>query len=282
MTVRGTTRIAGVVGCPIAHTRSPAMHNYAYAKTGLDMIYLPFLVREKELGRAMAGVRALNMAGVNVTIPHKQAVIRHLDTVSKESKLIGAVNTVVNRDGRLFGTTTDPHGIMMALKRKKVSIAGKRITILGTGGSARTALFTFLLNGCRDIAIAGRRPARASAMSREAGKRFHRRVPLLKLETPAFARRMAGTDLLVNCTSAGMVPNAGKTPVKKNLLRRGMAVFDIVYQPEKTRLLKEAAEAGLKTVGGMDMLIFQGMAAFKLFTGKSVPYDVFRKGFDLA
>jgi len=282
MKVRGTTRIAGVIGNPVAHTRSPAMHNHACEKTGLDMIYLPFLVREKELGPAMAGVRALNMAGVNVTIPHKQAVMRHLDAVSKESRLIGAVNTVVNRNGRLIGTTTDPYGIMMALKRKKVAIKGKRITVLGTGGSARTALFTFLLNGCRDIALAGRHPDKAAAMARDAEKRFRCKVPLLKLDAPAFERRTAVTDLLVNCTSVGMAPCADKTPIKKSLLRPGMIVFDIVYQPQKTRLLKEAAAAGLKTVRGADMLIFQGMAAFKLFTGRNVPYSVFRKGFDLA
>lgn len=280
MRIDGTTRITGVFGYPISHTRSPAMHNFAYSRLDLNIIYVPFLVNPRNLGAAIKGVRALGVAGVNVTLPHKQAVMKHLDTVSPESRLIGAVNTVVNRGGKLFGTTTDPYGIVMALKRKKIAIKNKRVTLLGTGGTARTALFTFLFNGCKDIVLAGRRPRRGLVMARDAGGHFKRKIPVLSLYGKAFDARMRETDLLVNCTSVGMSGASNEMPVRKEHLRPGLAVFDIVYnRKQATRLVREAEKKGLATACGMDMLIYQGIAAFKLFTGKTVSYDLFRKGF---
>jgi shikimate dehydrogenase len=279
MPIDGKTRLAGVIGCPIAHTRSPAIHNHAARRLGLNFRYLAFLVEPGNLGRALEGVRALGLAGVNVTLPHKQAVMAYLDEVSEESRLIGAVNTVVNKGGRLFGTTTDPYGLRMALKRKKISPKNRRITILGTGGSARTALFSFLLDGCRDIAVAGRRPQKARAMGREAQRRFGREVPVMLLPGRELTRRLAETDLLVNCTSVGMSPLADKTPLHSSLLHKGMAVFDIVYNPVETRLLREAAKKGARVISGVDMLLYQGMAAFRLFTGRDASYSLFYEGF---
>lgn len=273
--INGHTRVLAVLGDPIAHTRSPHMHNAAIKAMGLNMVYVPLHVTRESLKEAVAGLRALSFAGANVTLPHKEAVVPLLDEISRESRLIGAVNTIVNRNGLLFGTTTDPHGIRMALKKARVPFRRMKVTILGTGGSARTALFTMLLDGVRDVVVAGRHPVKAAAMIRRAKAHFKAPVTVMDLSTAAFDRRMEETDLLINCTSVGMWPHAKGMPVQKKHLRSRMIIFDIVYNPLRTRLLKEAGRAGAKTVPGMDMLVFQGMESFRLWTGKRPSYGVF-------
>ena len=273
--INGETRLLAVLGDPIAHTRSPLMHNAVLEKCGINMVYVPLRVAREDLPEAIRGLRALNFAGANVTLPHKEAVIPLLDGISGESRLIGAVNTIVNRKGRLFGTTTDPSGILMALKKGGVRIKGRAITVLGTGGSSRTMVYTLLLNGCCDVAVAGRHPEKAVALCREAASRFRVPVPLLHLKTREFDERMKQTDLLVNCTSVGMWPHANHMPIEKKQLRKGLTIFDIVYNPLCTRLLKEAGSAGAKTVPGIDMLVCQGMESFRLWTGRRPSYSVF-------
>ncbi len=269
----------GVIGDPISHTLSPAMHNAACHELGLNTVYLPFHVLPKDLGHAIAGIRALDIAGINVTIPHKEGVIKYLDEISEESRIIGAVNTIVNKNGRLSGTTTDPEGIRRTLKSKKIYPTRQTITILGTGGTARTALFTFLLDGCKDVAIACRNLKKGTLLSKEALRRFKKNVPVFLLQGSDLKARFDETTLLVNCTSVGMFPATGKTPVDKSSLHAGMTVFDIVYNPIKTRLLKEAGEKGCTVVSGMDMLIYQGLTAFRLITEKTADEETFRKGF---
>jgi shikimate dehydrogenase len=275
--INGKTRLIGVLGWPVSHTRSPHMHNAALKALGLNMVYVPLAVEPGDLGRAVQGLRALGFAGANVTIPHKEAVMRHLDVVSPASRRIGAVNTIVNRGGRLYGTTTDPEGVWMTLKKAGIRPAGRRVTVLGTGGTARTVLFTLAARGFRDIALAGRRPHRARGMVAAVKKHFGLSVPIYHLSGPAFDKRAAATTLLVNCTSVGMAPATGKTPVGRKHLHNRMVVFDIVYNPLKTRLLIEAARAGARTLSGINMLVYQGMAAFKLWTGKTPLYGLFLK-----
>lgn len=280
MSINGKTRLLGVFGYPISHTRSPAMHNPALRRFGFNLVYVPFLVKPENLGQAVQGVRALDLAGINVTIPHKQAIVKHLDEISKESRLIGAANTVINRNGKLFGTTTDPYGIIMALKKGRILVRNKRVLILGTGGTARTALFTLLMEGCAEVVIAGRRPEKAEIMVQEAKKAFKKPVRLLKLHTEAFFEEIEKTNLLINTTSVGMDTSSREILVEKKRLHSRLAVFDIVYQKKgDTPLIRAAKSLGLKCAVGMDMLIYQGMASFKLWTGKNPGYELFRKGF---
>lgn len=278
MAVDGTTRVVAVLGYPVAHSRSPAMHNRALSALGLNWVYVPCRVAPADLGRAIRGLRALNFAGANVTIPHKERVMRFLDDVTPEARAIGAVNTVVNRKGRLWGTTTDPHGILMALKKGRVNLRRSRAVILGTGGSARTALFTLIAGGCRHAVAAGRRPARAKALALEARKRFGVPVEGVLLGSPDFAARISESTLLINATPVGLTPATGRTPIDRKLLHPNLLVFDMVYNPLDTRLLREAREKGARTVSGIEMLIHQGLKSFELWTGKKAPERLFRKG----
>jgi len=276
MRITGRTRLIALLGHPVSHTRSPQMQNPALQRAGMDAVYVPFSVKPENLKEAVKGLRALDFLGANVTLPHKEAVLPLLDELSAESKLIGAVNTIVNRNGRLVGTTTDSPGILLTLKKAGVNPRKRAITLLGTGGSARTALFTFLQQGCRDIALAGRSPEKGGSMVRRAMAHCKIKVPLLKLDSPDFAKRMRETDLLVNCTSVGMWPGIHETPVAKKHLHRRMVIFDIVYNPLKTRLI-EGEKIGARTVSGMDMLVFQGMESFRLWTGKQPAFGAFKR-----
>ncbi|OGJ87649.1 MAG: shikimate dehydrogenase [Candidatus Raymondbacteria bacterium RifOxyA12_full_50_37] len=273
--INGATRLLGVIGSPIEHTRSPHMHNEALSRLRINAVYVPLKVESHMLKAAVNGLRAFNFLGANVTIPYKEAVAPYLDSISNESALIGAVNTIVNRRGRLWGTTTDPDGILGALKRGTMGYEGKRVTIMGTGGAARTALFTFLLNGVRDIVVAGRRPERARSMAAKARRACGVLVPVLSLDSGEFRDRIRETELLVNATSAGMYPRMRETPVAAALLHGRMAVFDMIYNPLVSRFLREAARAGARTMNGLPMLVYQGMASFTLWTGKRTAFEVF-------
>jgi len=274
----GNAKVVAVIGDPIAHSRSPRMHNRAIDRLGLDMVYIPLRVPASRLSEAMDALRTLNFAGANITLPHKEAVIPFLDAVSEESRLIGAVNTIINREGKLFGTTTDTVGILGVLKKGKIDIKKACVTILGTGGSARTALFTLLLNGCRDIVVSGRHPKKAAKLVRDCEKQFGQKIPLLLIGSDPFIARMKETTLLINSTPAGMHPDTAGTPVDKEFLHRRMAVFDMVYNPLLTRLLREAKAKGAKTLSGIDMLIFQGMKSFELWTHRKPDYQAFKEG----
>ena len=277
--MNGQTRLIGVFGWPVGHSRSPQMHNAGFKKLGLNLAYVPLPVAPENLKEAVAGLRAFNFLGANVTLPHKESIIRYLDSVSPESRRIGAVNTIVNRNGRLHGTTTDPEGFLKAVTQKMNLTKATPITLMGAGGTARTLLFALLERRCADIVLACRTPRKAKRLLSDARKHFRARIiPLLTLWTPAFAARMAKTALLINCTPVGMSPRPDAIPLSPVLLHKSLTVFDTVYNPLKTRLLAETEKRGGRAVSGLDMLIYQGLASFKLWTGKKADYATFRKG----
>ncbi len=274
--ISGKTEVCGVIGDPIEHTMSPVMHNAAFGKLGIDWVYLAFRVRREELERALGGVRALNIRGINVTIPHKAAVIPFLDGMDPLAEKIGAVNTIVNDGGALTGYNTDAAGFLRAMLEKGIKPEGKNIVILGAGGAARGISFILAGNGARVI-ILNRHLARAEDLARRVSKLTSKEAGARQLEEETLREALNGADILVNATSAGMVPDIETTPVPAGLLRPGLVVFGIVYNPVKTRLLREAEAAGATTISGLEMLVWQGALAFEKWTGRKAPVDLMRE-----
>jgi shikimate dehydrogenase len=268
--------LLGIFGWPVAHSKSPAMHGAAIAALGLDAVYLPFAVRPEALPDAVRGLRGLGVRGVNVTLPHKAAVIPLLDAVDPDAEAIGAVNTVVNDDGVLRGYNTDAPGLVRSIEEAGVAIAGRRVTVLGAGGAARAAVVGLQRAGAAEITLLARRPEAAQFLAEEL--RGDGAVPLLGDGLDALEARFAHTDLLVQSTSAtlGGGPDAEAFAAKLpfGALPKHAAVVDLVYQPLRTSVLRAAEAEGLATVDGLGMLLHQGALAFRLFTGHEPPLEV--------
>lgn len=273
----GKTKICGIIGDPIEHTMSPVMHNAAFEKVGVDYLYLPFRVKKEELGKAIEGMRALNIRGLNVTIPHKVAVIPLLDELDPLAGRIGAVNTIVNDDGILRGYNTDAAGFLQALLEKGVEPKGENIVVLGAGGASRAISFILAERGAH-LVILNRLLELdwAEELAGKISRAFKQGIEVLELSEGNLARVLEKAALLVNATSVGMSPNVDETPVPSELLKSGLTVFDVVYNPSKTKLLKEAEEAGARTISGLDMLVWQGALAFEKWTGLEAPVELMR------
>jgi shikimate dehydrogenase len=276
--ISGKTKVCGVIGDPIEHTMSPVMHNAAFNELGLDYAYLAFRVRVAELAQAIAGMRALNIRGLNVTIPHKVAVIPFLDELDPLADKIGAVNTIVNDGGFLKGYNTDATGFLKALRDRGFGPAGKRVAILGAGGAARAISFILADSGA-ELVILNRREELdwAEALARQISDAFGKEVNAFESDAANLKAALDSADIVVNATSVGMSPHSGESPVPAGLLRAGMVIFDIVYNPLKTRLATEAAQAGAETVMGLDMLVGQGALAFEMWTGKQAPVGLMKR-----
>jgi len=276
--ISGKTRICGIIGDPIEHTMSPVIHNAAFKNLGLDYIYIPFRVRKEELGQAVEGIRALNIRGFNVTIPHKVTIMPMLDGLDPLAEKIGAVNTVVNNDGDLRGYNTDATGFLQALLEQGVEPRGKNTVVLGAGGASRAVSYILAERGAH-LTILNRQLEMdwAEELASRISYDFGKEVKALELSFENLAMVMERAEMLINATSVGMSPNSEDTPVPDQLLKSGLVVCDIVYNPIKTRLLREAEAAGARTMGGIDMLIWQGALAFEKWTEQPAPFDLMRK-----
>ena len=276
--ISGGKRVCGVIGDPIEHTVSPAMHNAAFEKMGLDYWYVPFRVKKEDLGRAIEGMRALNIRGLNVTIPHKVAVIPFLDRLDPLTEKIGAVNTIVNDKGNLMGYNTDATGFLQALLERGIEPKGKNVVILGAGGASRGISFILAERGGH-LVIFNRLLELdwAEELAGRLSETFGEEVEALELVEENLARALDKTDILVNATSVGMSPNIDETPVPSTLLKPGLIVFDVVYNPIKTRLLREAEQIGAQTISGLEMLVWQGASAFEKWTGVKAPVKLMRE-----
>ena len=276
--VTGKTRLCGIIGDPVEHTMSPAMHNAAFARMGLDFWYVPFRVKPEDLAQAVAGMKALNIRGLNVTIPHKVAIIPFLDELDLLAKKIGAVNTVVNDNGVLQGFNTDAIGFLDALMQKGVEPKGKRVVLLGAGGAGRAVSFVLAERGAH-LVILNRRLELdwAEDLARQLSQTFGREVKALESTERNLAQALDGAYILVNATSVGMSPNIDETLVEPDLLKPSLVVFDAVYNPVKTKLLRQAEQIGAQTISGLEMLVWQGALAFELWTGARAPVELMRK-----
>jgi shikimate dehydrogenase len=260
MAIDGNTWVFGLLGQPVAHSLSPAMHNAAFRELGLNAVYVAFPV--VDLAGAVAGLRGLNIGGVSVTIPFKEEIIPLLDELEAQAAKIGAVNTVVNRDGRLVGYNTDWQGALQALE-EKTEITGIRFLILGAGGAARAIAFGIQEKGGQ-VALTDLDMAKALALSRKLW---------VEVVAPDYLEQHAAA-VLINATPVGMEPQSGDIPLDQELLNRYRLVMDIVYRPLETRLLREARQRGCQVIDGLQMLIHQGAAQFELWTGQPAPVEV--------
>ena len=257
---------------------SPAMHNAAFAASGLDFIYIPFRVEKERLEEAIGGMRGLNIRGLNVTIPHKVAVIPFLDGLDELAGKIGAVNTIVNEDGRLTGHNTDAGGFLRALAESGIEPAGKKVVVLGAGGAARAIAFTLAGNGASPVIMNRKLEfGWAVSLAGQLEQAFNIKVEALELSETNLEAALRPADILVNATSVGMSPGTNDTPVPRRLLKPELAVFDVVYNPRKTRLLTEAGAAGAVTISGLEMLVWQGALAFEIWTGRKAPVALMRE-----
>ena len=255
------------------------MHNAAFAASGLNYAYVPYHVSKENLSVAIMAVRALNLTGINVTVPHKQAVLEHLDEVSPAARLIGAVNTVVNRQGHLVGYNTDAPGFVRSLKEQAgFSPEGSNILILGAGGAARAVAVQLALSEAANIYIVNRTIERAKDIARLIESNTNCQVKALEQHEPTLKEIIRGVDLIVQTTSQGMYPHIMEAPAYPlDSFHSGNLVCDLIYNPRQTLFLQRAEKCGAKTLNGMGMLLFQGALAFELWTGQSAPIEVMDK-----
>lgn len=277
MTLSGSTTVVGVIGDPVSHSLSPAMHNAAFGRLGIDWVYVPFHVKPEHVETAVRSIVALGLRGFNVTVPHKVAVMQYLDEIDREARLIGAVNTIVNDGGRLVGYNTDGRGFLRSLERQGGrSVQGAGVLIVGAGGSARAIACAAALAGAAQVKIANRTPEKAEVLARLVREQAGVPAEAVALDPgEALARALGEADIVVHTTSVGMYPRHDVPPViDVSLLRRDAFVCDIVYRPRETSLIKAAAARGLGVLTGEGMLAYQGAIALELWTGLEAPDEL--------
>lgn len=277
MNIGGATRLVGIIGDPVTHSLSPAIHNAAFAALGLDFAYVPLLVPADRVGEAVAGLRALGFRGANVTMPHKAAVLPFLDEVSSDARLIDAVNTIVVDGERLCGHTTDGEGFLRALREVEPGgAAGRPVLLLGAGGAARAVALALAREGAGSLTVADRTPAAAQRLVERLRPRLgDAALRVVRLDRLA-AADVEAADLIVNATPLGVEGDLKLPSVVVDTLRRGHVVYDLVYGKRPTNLLTEAQAHGARTVDGLSMLVWQAAASFELWTGRPAPLDVMR------
>ncbi|MEE8312367.1 MAG: shikimate dehydrogenase [Candidatus Binatia bacterium] len=269
--VEGTTRVVGIFGDPVDHSLSPRMHNAAFEALGLDYVYVPLRPTAGTIGEAVGAIRALGLVGVNVTVPFKQDVIEHLDSVSDEARAVGAVNTIVaGKGGRLAGANTDVEGFAGALRAHGVRLRGKRALLIGAGGAARAVVQSLVAGGAADVVIANRTLARARSLAADfdAGMLHARGLDALE-----DADLLADRNVVINSTSVGLKETAF-AGYSIEATAADCVHFDLAYGKEPTAFAAAAERAGRPVIDGRYMLLYQGTAAFKLFTGRKAPTDV--------
>lgn len=270
MSISGKTRVMGLFGYPVEHSLSPAMHNAAFESLKLDCCYVTFSVMPGLLKDAVKAIRALNLAGVNVTMPHKENVIPLLDKVDADASFIGAVNTIVNRNRKLTGYNTDGKGFMQSLSEARISIANKNILILGAGGASR-AIGYHLIKKASGVFIYDIDKNKAGKLVRNLNKI---KGNVFSAQRLAFSVQNEDIDIIINATPLGL-KKGDPLPIDVKLIDRRHIVCDLIYK--NTPLLQQASRKGCKTLNGLGMLLWQGIFAFELWTGKKPPVEVMRK-----
>lgn len=253
------------------------MHNEAFRAKNLDYVYLAFDVIESRLKEAVEGLRALGVRGFNVTMPHKVTIVNLLDKMDKGASLVGAVNTVVNDDGELIGYDTDVDGVMSTLETKVHSLKGLKALLIGAGGATRACIVALVMKGCKEIIILNRTLSKAKSMMKELSKKLEIDYSVDELGIESLKRAISSADILVNSTPIGTYPNLDESIIPQELIKKNMVVFDLVYNPKKTKLIRDAEKMGAKIIPGYEMFVGQGAASFKLWTGIDAPIEIMRR-----
>ena len=280
--ITGYTELIGLMAYPIRHSSSPAMQNEAFAKLGLDYAYLAFEVDNDTLEDAITGLRALKMRGSNVSMPNKTVVHKYLDELSPAAEMCGAVNTIVNDNGKLTGHITDGIGYMQSLKDNDIDVIGKKMTIVGAGGAATAIEIQAALDGVAEISIFNRKDefwANAEKTVEKINTKTNCKATLYDLaDLDKLKEEIEDSYLFANATGMGMKPLEGQTYIPdKSFFRKDLIVTDVVYFPRETEMLRMAKEVGFKTMNGLGMMLFQGSAAFELWTGQPMPIEYMKE-----
>jgi shikimate dehydrogenase len=275
MGISGKTQVCGVIGDPIEHSLSPAIHNAAFKHLKLDFVFLAFRVKAADLDNAMRGVRGLGIRGLNVTMPHKIAVIRYLDEADSNVRSLGSANTILNDAGKLSGFNTDGVGALHALRENGVNPEGKNVLLLGAGGAAKAIAYA-LAQDAGALCILNRVPEKAAVLADALNRVFSKEVVGGVLSPSAVQKNLQEADILINTASVGMHPNVNQSLVAPQWLKPDLAVMDIVYNPVETKLAKDAKAAGARVISGVEMLLYQGAASFQIWTGHAAPIEVMR------
>ena len=277
MQITGQTKIVGIIGDPIKHSRSPQIHNAAIAALGLDYVYVPFHVQPDNLGAAIEGFKVINVVGINVTIPHKQRVIPYLDEISREATLIGAVNTLIFKGGAIIGENTDAPGFLQAMEEDGLDVPqGGSAVVIGAGGSARAIVVALALAGVQTICITNRTVSRAATLATDLSEKMDASIYGIGLDDPKLPNAVGTSQLIVNTASTSM-DISHPLLIDPEWLEPQSIVYDIVYTPPETRLLQAAAEKECHTIGGLGMLVHQGAIAFEKWTGVNPPVETMRQ-----
>jgi len=275
MDISGKTKICGVIGNPIQHTLSPTIQNAAFNHLNLDFIFTAFKVKATELEMAIQGMRSLNIYGLNVTMPHKNSIIKYLDEKDPLVRSLNSANTIVNKKGRLFGFSTDGIGAIKALQENGVDLSSSKVLLLGAGGAGRAIAFS-IIDKVEDLVVLNRDPAKIKNLEFDLKLKFNKNIHYGLLSENSLKKNLRSSDVLINATNIGMKPNSNLSLINPKLLTSDLTVMDIVYNPLETKLLADAKKVGAKTIDGVEMLIYQGAASFELWTDRKAPIEIMR------
>lgn len=280
--ITGHTGLLCLLGSPVEHSISPAMHNEACRALNLDYRYLAFDVKENQMSQAVEGLKALGVRGWNITMPGKNIMCQLADELSAASEITGACNTIVNDNGKLTAYTTDGIGFMEAVKENGVNIIGENMTLLGAGGAASAILVQAALDGVKQIDVFNVRDpffSRLEEIAQKLNERTQCKVIVHDFDHPEQLKEaVLNSRILVNGTSVGMAPNTEKSLITDlSLFHKDLFVFDVIYNPSETKLLKDAKAAGCQSANGLLMLLYQGAASFELWTGQKMPVELIKE-----
>lgn len=281
--INSKTRIVGLLGCPLGHSLSPEMQNTAFSNTKINYVYIALEIKAKNFDTVVKGILGMNFVGLNVTIPYKLEILKHLDEIEKTAKCIGAVNTVVIKDSKFIGYNTDGIGFLRSLEEGMGStVKNKSIFVLGSGGASRAICSILAFNKVKKIIICNRTFEKAIALSRDINSHVSCNIEVIEMHNEKIKKSLEEADILINTTSVGTSPKIEEAPIDTNLLNKKLVVYDVIYNPRKTKLLKEAEKLGCKVISGLGMLVYQGVEAFELWTGVEAPTKLMLKTVDRA
>lgn len=265
-----------LIGNPVEHSMSPKMHNAAFRKLGLNYVYVAVRVDNDKVKEAIEGIRAFNIKGANVTVPHKINVMQFLDEIDPVAENIGAINTILNKDGHLYGTNTDGIGAVRSFKEEGVEFEGKKIVMIGAGGVARPIVYNFAPK-TKDFVLFDVADGVVQTLIQELNRKIQVKIRGFKSDPTKIAKELQDADIFINATPVGMHPKENESIISKNLLRKDLTVFDVVYNPLETKLIKDSKAVGAKAISGVTMLVYQGVAAFELWTSQKAPVPLMKQ-----
>jgi shikimate dehydrogenase len=274
--INGKTKFVGIIGSPIEHTLSPVMHNAAFEKLRLNWVYTPFLVAQEHLANAIMGIKALGLVGINITVPHKESAMEFLDEFDEDARQIGAVNTVLNKNGKLIGYNTDCYGFITALQKDgKFDPAGKKAVLVGAGGAAKAVAVGLAKSGAAKITVFDTVKSKAQILTEKLRKEFSVTANYFDaVETTSLFWSIKESDILINATPIGMKPN-DRLIVPPRSLHEGLFIYDVIYS--NTPLIKLAKKRKLRARNGLGMLLYQAAKSFEIWTGKKAPIEVMKR-----